>query len=158
MVGESSGKMMVQNRRIGRAPSIATGDVHEASNGPREFDVTLGSHTLDPAENVVSTYLWTYAQGGSARSVDLSITSGGSVLSSTSTFPSGAPRAWYAFDGPVSLTQSQLDDLHLRAVLNGSGSSSPTIGYAAYLEVVTDLPPDLPTIDSATPSHSSQRA
>ena len=138
-------------------PDTTQNFVNENGNGPRTLDVTLGPHTLQPTENVVSTQLWTYAQGGSSRTVDLSIMSGGSVLSSTSVFPANAPRAWYAFDGPVTLTQTQLDDLHMRAILNGSGASTAVIGYAAYLEVVTDLPPVLPTVDSAPASPGQGR-
>ena len=118
------------------APSTATDYLTVTGNGPKVAEVTVGTQALAPGDTVTSTTAWAYVATGSGRTVTLELLTGTTSLA-TSTIPAGAAASWRSVATSTALTQAQLDNLRIRFTLNGTGSSTATFAYAAYMSVLT---------------------
>ncbi|HEX8082780.1 MAG TPA: Ig-like domain-containing protein [Solirubrobacteraceae bacterium] len=138
------------------APSTASDYVEENGNGPVTFEVGLGDVALRSGENVTSVRSWGYATTGDARTIDVDLRHGTTVLASGS-WPAGAPAQWQSLTYTGSLTQLEVNDLRQHRTIQGNGASTATRVYAAYAEVHTDMAAPAPAI-TAGPGVAGQSA
>jgi hypothetical protein len=135
------------------APGTAT-DYLSSQAGSAVAEVTVQSTPLEAGDSVVSAQGWAYLASGSKRTVQLELVSLGASLGST-TVPAGQAAGWQSVTVNQALTQAQLNDLRIRITLSGSGASTTSIVYAAYVALTTSDPAVLSTSSSTSPSFSA---
>lgn len=131
------------------APSTASDYINANANGPRVAEVHVGTQSIAPGDTVSTTIARAYLSTGSGRTVTLELMTGATSLAST-TIAANSAAAWRSVSSASALTQAQVDDLRIKVTLNGSGGSTASFVYAAYVELGTAGV--LSTSTSGTPS------
>src|SRR5215213_10364154 len=88
------------------APSTTDDYIHENGNGPVAFEVGLSDVTLRGGENVTSVKSWGYARTGDARTLDVDLRHGTTVLVS-GTWPANTAAQWLSMTYTGTLTQAE---------------------------------------------------
>jgi hypothetical protein len=135
-------------------PSTVTDYIHANGNGPVVAQIGYTTVALRPGESVTRTRARAYFEVGDARTLESSLRTGATTLLTASDGP-GLAAGWRSMDSFAALTQGQVDDLRTVGTLQGSGASSSTAIYAAYLELTSNLPPPAPTVTAGQAAHGT---
>lgn len=118
------------------APSTSSDYLNANANGPKVAEVHVDMQPLAPGDAPDATTAWAYIATGSTRTVTLELMTGATSLATT-TIPASSAAAWRSVSTATGLTQAQVDDLRVKVTLNGSGGSTASFVYAAYVQLHT---------------------
>jgi hypothetical protein len=127
-------------------PSTASDYLSTGTTGTTFTEVSVDTFAIPAGESVTGATIWVYAQTGTIRDLYAYAQTGPTVLGN-GTVPPNSPAGWYPIPVAAPTTQAQVDGLKMGFSHNGT-SGTPTLLYAAYLQVdTTDPPADDPPAD-----------